>query len=162
TGLTFQPLSLAPGKDEAKATMTTTGKLTPGTYTLVFRGQTAQIPKKLPGNQIVPLGITQVSTPVALTVAPKEVVNLSVTPANVNVKAGGESTATVQVARLFDYDGELKIRLVLPSDAKGLSAEDVVIPAGKSEARLVIAADADAKAGPRQNVRVQATALFNG
>jgi hypothetical protein len=161
-GLTLQPLSLASGKDEVKATLTTTGKLTPGTYTVVFRGQTGQIPKKLPGNQIVPLGITQVSTPVALTVAPKEVAKLTVTPANVTVKAGREAAVTVKVARQFDYDGELKIRLVLPPDAKGLSAEEVVIPAGKNEARLVVAADADAKAGPRQNVRVQATALFNG
>jgi hypothetical protein len=161
-GLTAAPVTLAPGKDEAKVTFSTKGRLTPGTYTLVFRGQTGQVQTKPQGNRAAPVGITQPSTPVTLTIAPKEVAKVTVSPANVTVKAGQETAVTVRVERLYEYDGELKVQLVLPPGMKGVSAKEAVIPAGANQARFVIAASPEAAGGQLPGLRVRATALFNG
>ena len=44
----------------------------------------------------------------------------------------------VKVARLYDYAGEFKVSLVPPANVKDVTAAEVVIPAGKDEATLVL------------------------
>ena len=85
---------------------------------------------------------------------------LSLNTANATVKAGNQAEVVVRVSRLFNYDGEFKVELVLPPNTQGISAEEVTIPAGQNEAKLVIKAEADAKPGGRPNLQVKATALY--
>jgi hypothetical protein len=51
---------------------------------------------------------------------------------------------------------------MLPANIQGLSAEEVTIPAGKNEAKLVIKVAANAQAGGRPNLTLKTTALYNG
>ncbi|HKB39242.1 MAG TPA: hypothetical protein VKD72_22580, partial [Gemmataceae bacterium] len=78
-----------------------------------------------------------------------------------NVKAGGQTEVFVRVDRQFNFDGEFKVQLVLPANVQGVSAADVVIPAGQNDAKLVVKVDPDAKPGNRGNLIVRATATYN-
>lgn len=157
-----QALTLAPGKETATAPVVVNANVAPGTYNLVLRGQ-AQIPfnKDVKGPKNAQLVVLP-ATPVAITVLPKSVANVTLNPAGPTVKAGAQTEVVVKVARLFDYAGEFKVQVVLPAAAKGLSAAEVTIPAGKDEAKLVIKAAADAAPGPRPELLVRATALLDG
>jgi hypothetical protein len=68
----------------------------------------------------------------------------------------------VKLSRLNDYDGPFKLQLVLPPNLKGLGADDVAVPAGQNEAKLVLKAPSDAAPGNRQNLVVRADAVLSG
>src|SRR5207245_11754525 len=108
-GITFANLTFAPGKDEQVAVMAVGANTPPGVYNVVFRGFTPISPnaKAKPVNTILP------STPVQLTVLPKQVANLSVDNANPTVKLGMDGVLLVKVARLYDYQDAFKVQLVL-------------------------------------------------
>ncbi len=162
--LTFRPLTLQPGKDRGEAVFDVKNNAIPGTYTVVLRGQ-AQAPfardTKAKGKK-ANLNIVQPSTPITIRVLPKEVAKLTLSPGTVNVKRGGRTEVVVQVARLYDYEGDFKVQLILPPGTKGLSADKVIIPAGQNEARLVLRAAPDAATGPRPSLSVEAVALIDG
>jgi hypothetical protein len=69
-GLVLQPVTLAPGKDEAKVTLAMQARLAPGTYTLVFRAQVGPVQPIPQPNRVGQPGTAQVSTPVTLTIGP--------------------------------------------------------------------------------------------
>lgn len=73
---------------------------------------------------------------------------------------GGELPVKVQVQRNAAYQGEIK--LTVDKLPKGVAAAEVVIPADKSEADLVLKAAADAMVGPANEVVVQAVSPANG
>jgi hypothetical protein len=66
------------------------------------------------------------------------------------------------VDRQHDYAGEFKVTVTLPKDAKGVTAKDVTIPAGKDEAKVPVTAAKDTKPGGVQNVVVGVTATVYG
>src|SRR5262249_14510942 len=161
--LIVQPLTLTPGKDTGTALVSFKGQVQPGTFSVVLRGQT-QAAGKQPKQPKQPAAgaIVQPATPVLLTIVPRQLAKVTLTPQNLTLKAGKETELVVKVARLFDYEGEFKVQLVLPPDVKGLSAMEVTIPADKSEARLVLVADEDAPPGNRTGLSVRATTVVNG
>jgi hypothetical protein len=158
-----QPLTMAPGKDEASAVFDVKANLPPGTYNLVVRGQ-AQIPmnKDPMAKQKPAVNVVQSSNPVTLTVLPQFVATVAVANANVTLKPGEQTELIVKVKRLHNFAGEFKVQLALPSNVKGLSAEEGVIPAGTDEVKLVLKAADDAAPGNRQNLVVRATGVQNG
>ncbi len=158
-----QPANIAPGKDTVTVPVTVNANLAPGTYGIVFRGQ-AQIPfnKDVKQKQKQNTPVVLPSTPVTLTVLPKALANLSLQPQGVTVKAGKEAEMTVHVNRLFNYDGEFKVEVVIPPAVKGVTADPVVIPAGLNDAKVVIKAAAGAMPGNRPDLLVRAVALFDG
>jgi hypothetical protein len=158
-----QPANVAPGKDSVTVPVTVNANLAPGTYSIVFRGQ-AQIPfhkdpkqKQRPNTPVV-----LPSSALTLTVLPKALANVSLQPQGVTVKVGKQAELTVRVNRLFEYDGEFRLEVVVPPAVKGVTVEPAVIPAGKNEAKVVVKAAADAAPGNRANLVVRAVALFNG
>jgi hypothetical protein len=158
-----QPVVLNPGKDDATAAVQVGGTTPPGRYTLALRAA-AQVPyaKDPMAKQKQPVNIVQPSAPVTITVLPKTVATLTAAVANPNLKPGTQGDVVVKVARQFDYAGEFKVQLVLPANMKGLVADDVVIPAGKDEAKLALKVASDAMPGPRNELVLRATALVNG
>ena len=72
---------------------------------------------------------------------------------------GGQLPVKVTVVRNPAYAGEIK--LTLDKATAGLTAAEVVIPADKSEADLVLSAAADAAAGPAPELRVNAVSPAN-
>ena len=93
---------------------------------------------------------------------PQHVGTLSLATPNPSLKAGGQVEVVVKVARLWDYAGEFKVSLVLPANVKDVSAAEVVIPAGKDEATLMLKAPAEAAPGGRNDLVVRAVAMVNG
>lgn len=159
--LNFGNLAFNPGKDDLSATFTVANNVPPGKYNLVFRGF-APIP---PDAKAKPVNTVINSNPVELTVIPKQVANLTVDNPNPTVKLGKEEATmvlVVRVARQFDFDGEFKVDLVLPKEAQGVVADNIVIPAGQSEAKLTLKVPASAAPGNRQNLTVRAVAMLYG
>jgi hypothetical protein len=166
-GLTFgnnnQPVTIAAGKDDAPpVTVDIKSTVLPGTYNLVLRG-TVQVPfSKDPMAKKANVNIVLPANPITLTVLPNQVANMSVNDANPTLKIGAQTEVVIKVSRLHAYAGEFKVRLVLPADMKGISADEVAIPAGKDEAKMLLRAPADATPGKRENLIVRAVATLNG
>ncbi len=159
-----QPVTIAANADTATVPVQVNAAALPGTFTLVLRAQT-QLPQfskdpkdakapKAPANLVFP------STPLTLTVLPKEIATVTATVANPNVKAGAETEVVVKVARKYDYAGEFKVELVLPPNTVGVSAATVTIPAGADEVKVMLKAAADAAAGPRNDLVLKASAMY--
>jgi hypothetical protein len=156
-----QPLNMAPGKDDGTMAVDVKTNCPPGVYNVVLR-TSAQIPynKDPKAGQKPPTNVVLPSTPVKLTVLPKNVGTLSLPGGNPTIKIGAQADVVIKVTRLFDYGGEFKVQFVLPANAKGLTAADVTIPAGSDEAKLVVKAAADAMPGNRADLIVRATAML--
>jgi hypothetical protein len=155
-----QPLTLAAGRDEATATLDLRANMPPGPFTLVLRGTTTATVKDAQGRPRPNVALTQASAPATLRVAPKQVAELKLTPQNVTVKSGGEVEVTVKVNRLYGFDGPLQVQLMLPDGSKGVTAEEVTIPADRDEAKLVIRAAAGTPQGQRNGAAVRASATY--
>jgi hypothetical protein len=162
-GMNFGGLTFAPGKDEQKLVLPVPANVPPGTYSFVFQGFAAIPFNKDPMAKQKPnVNVVQPSTPVLVTILPKQVAQLSVTNANPTVKLGKEAEVVVRVSRLFEYADAFKVTLVLPSGMQGVSASEVTIPAGQTEAKLLLHVPANAAPGNRQNLIVRAVAMVNG
>jgi hypothetical protein len=156
--MAFANLTFAPGKDDVNAVVTVAANVAPGTYNVVFRGFATISPtaKGKPVNTIL------VSTPVQVTVLPKQVATLSVDNANPTIKTGAEGPITVKVARLFDYDGVFKVDLVLPAGVKGISADPITIGGNVNEAKMMLKIAPGTPPASLQNLTIRATAVING
>ena len=161
TGMTVANTNIA--KDDANVVLTVGTQTPPGNYNIVFIGSAAVPFNKDPmAKQKANVTVTQASTPVTVTVVPKQLATIALTPPNANAKLGTQAKFVVKVNRLFNYPGEFKVELVLPPNTKGLNAPEVTIPAGKDEGELVVAIAPDAKPGNQAGLLVRATAMFNG
>jgi hypothetical protein len=150
-------------KPEGMLNIDVKSNATPGTYTLILKG-VAQVPKSSAdgkkGGPNVPAD--EFCEPILVTVIPASVAK--VTPgaiANNNLKVGTSGEMVVKVERQHDYAGEFTVKFVPPMSVKGLEAEEVTIPAGKNEAKLVITADEDAKPGAVSGASIIVTALYD-
>jgi hypothetical protein len=157
-GVTFAPVNLAPGKEEQNLVLNVPANVTPGTYTFVFKSF-APVPVQPKGKAV---NVVQCSTAVVLTVLPKQVATLTVSNPAPALKPGTQAELIVKVARQYDYGDAFNVKLVLPPEAKGLSADEVTIPQGQSEVKLILRVADDAVPGPRNNLTVQATAILQG
>jgi hypothetical protein len=153
-------------KNEVGVPVVVNAGAVPGVYNLVFRSTPGQVPYTRapmdPKQPAKPTNVIQASAPVTLTVLPKTVAAVTLNSQALNAKIGMPVEVVVKVARQFDFAGEFKVQLVLPANMKGVSAPDVVIPAGKDEAKLVLNIPADAMPGPRAGLIVRTTALLAG
>ncbi|MFO0878655.1 MAG: PPC domain-containing protein [Gemmataceae bacterium] len=158
-----QPVNINANQNGVPVPVTVANDVPPGTYNIVFRGQT-QIPfNKNPMDKNRPnTFIVQASAPISVTVLPKSLAQVSLSTTNPTVKIGGQTELMVRVVRLFNYQGEFKVQVVLPAGIAGVEAAEVTIPANQNEAKLVLKAPAGAAPGGRSNLVVKATALFNG
>jgi hypothetical protein len=165
-GLTLnnnQPLNIAPNQTEGSLAVNVGSQVQPGTYTLVLRTQ-ASVPynKDPAAKNKQQVRVVQPTTPVTLTVVPKELGRLALSNPAPVVKLAGQTPLTVRVTRLFHYEGEFKVQVLLPQGAKGLEVGETVITAGKDEANLVLKATAGAAPGTLANLTLRATAQAFG
>jgi hypothetical protein len=158
-----QPIQLAPGKDEFKAVLEVKPTMGPGIYNLVLKG-VAQIPyaKDPMAKQKPNIAVVLPGVPFTVNVTPKQLANVTLSSTNVTAKAGMNTEVVVKVARMYDYDGEFKVKLMLPPNAAGVSADEVTIPPGQNEVKLILKVTADAPPVNLQNLVVQATAMYMG
>jgi hypothetical protein len=161
--LSFGAVTLAPGKDDLPLVMNVAANVPPGKYNLVFRGFAPLPFNKDPNAKQKPnVNVVLPSTPVVLTVLPKQVASLTVNNANPGVQLGKQTELVVTVNRQFDYTGPFTVKLVLPPKVEGVIADEVTIPADQNQAKLVLRAVPNAAPGARPNISVIATAVING
>jgi hypothetical protein len=134
----------------------------PGTYSLVFRAQAVAAGAMAGGGKKANILVTAPSSPVTVTIVPKELAKVAVSNQAATVKVGGKAEIPVTVARLYDYTGEFKVELILPAGTKGISAEPATITASQDSVKLVVAAAPDAMVGARPNLTVRVTGVVNG
>jgi hypothetical protein len=159
-GMTFGPLNIGAGKEDATLNLNVPGNVLPGTYNIVLRGF-APVPLATKGKGKA-VNVVMPSTPLTLVVLPKQVATLSVPAPNPTVKLGQEVALVVRVNRQFDYEGEFKVELVLPKGVEGVEATPVVIPAGANETKLVLRVPTNTPPGNRPNLTVRAVATVHG
>jgi hypothetical protein len=158
-----QPITLAPGKDEFKAVIDVKPNMGPGTFNIVVKGNAQIAYAKDPMAKQKPnINVMQPSNALTVNIVPKQLANFTVAAPNINLKQGANAEVVVRVARLFDYNGEFKVKLMLPPNAAGISVDEVTIPAGATEAKLVIKATDQAAVANLANLTVQATAMYEG
>jgi hypothetical protein len=135
----------------------------PGTYAIVLRG-VSQVPFQrdpMAKGKAPNVPAESFSTPITVLVIPKSVVKVTVgsLPGN-TLKIGTPGELVVKVDRQYDYAGEIKLKFELPKGSSGVTAEEVTIPAGKDEAKLVLKAASSAKPGGISNAVITATAVY--
>ena len=162
-----QPVNMNPDQAEAKLPVAVGANAHPGVYNIVLRTSAANYPfvrdpKAMPKPAPVNINLVEPSAPLTITVLPRTVGTLTLANMNPALKAGGQVEVVVKVARLWDYAGEFKVTLAPPAGVKDVTAAEVVIPAGKDEATLVLTAPATAPPGGRNDLVVRAVALVNG
>jgi hypothetical protein len=165
-GLVFNgnnPITIAADKNEGTAVLDVQRSVPPGTYNVVLRG-TAQVPfNKDPKAKEKPnINVIQPTTPIGLTVLPKEVAEISVENGNPTLKAGSQMDLVVRVTRKNDYTGPFLVQLILPPNTQGLMASEVAIPSGKNDAKLMLRSPAGSAPGTRANLIVRAVATLQG
>ena len=134
-----QPIVIAPDKTDATLNVVVPANTPPGSYNIVLRG-TAQIPMEKGGKkgQKQPTNVVLPATAVMLTVLPKALGTVALATPNPTAKIGMATEVVVKVTRLYDYEGEFKVKVVLPPEVKDVTVDEVVIPAGKDEAKLML------------------------
>jgi hypothetical protein len=164
TGVQFnnnnQPMAVA--GDKGSLVLTVAPNAPPGTFTIVFRG-TTQFPyaKDPMAKQKPNHSVNLPSLPVTISIVPKQLAAVALTPPNAQAKPGATVEVVVKLTRMYDYAGEFKVALVQPPNAKGIEAPEVTIPAGKDEAKLVLTIAGDAAVGNRGDLLVRATTKYN-
>ncbi len=157
-----QPVA-AIAADKTDGTFVIDAKTTavPGLYTIVMKA-TAQIQYEREGTKgKKPATVEQSATPITIRVVPVSLGKVTAAPVG-NLKGGLTSDVVVKVTRENGYEGEYKVKLVLPMGTKGITAADATIPAGQSEVKVTLTAAADAMAGPVQNIVAQVTGMHEG
>jgi hypothetical protein len=151
-------------KPEAVANVDVKANAPPGTYTITLKG-VAQVPfaKDPMAKQKPNIPAEIFSDPIEVNVIPTSVAKLTVgtLPAN-KIKTGMSGELAIKVERQYDYAGEYKVKFELPKGMTGVTAQEVTIPAGKDEVKLVLKALGDAKPGAVTNATITVTAMYGG
>lgn len=157
-----QPLpAIAPDKTDGTFVIEAKTIAPPGTYTIVLQA-TAPIQVEQPmGKGKRPAQVEQAVTPVTINVIPSALAKVTASPTG-NLRGGSASDLVVKVERQNGYDGEYKVKVVLPANTKGVTADEVTIPAGQNEVKVPLKAAADVAAGQLAGVSVTATGMYDG
>lgn len=153
-------------KPEAALNFDVKSNAPPGTYAITVKG-VAQVPYARPGpggamakGQNIPA--ESFADPIQVVVIPNSLAKVTAgNLPNNTLKIGGTGELMVKVERQYDFAGEFKVKFELPKDVTGVTAEEVTIPAGKDEVKLVLKADDGAKAGAVSNATITVTAMYD-
>ena len=146
-GITLAMKPIEKGKDEVVLEFTANDQAPLGPFTVVIVGTHKK------GNDtsvaVAPGILYRTEPPFTMAVA-----------GGAKLAKGAQLPVKVTVTRNPAYAGEIK--LTLDKATAGLTAAEVVIPADKTEADLILSAAADAAAGPAAELQVKAVSPANG
>lgn len=163
--VTAQPAG-QPTKDKPEVVLNLDAKANaaPGHYTIVLRG-VAQVPfaRDPMGKQKANVPAEAFSTTIPVLVIPNAVVKL--TPGaikNGTLTVGEPNELPLKVEWLNGFNGEVKLKFEPPKSVTGITADEVTLKPGQTEAKLVLKAAPGAKPGNVSNATVVVTAQFAG
>ncbi len=148
-----QPLTIPADKSEAEARLQVPGNLAAESFSVVMRGS-SQIPfnKDPMAKQKPNTAMYAASLPMQIAVY-RRVADVSIAPAQVVLKQGSDSTVTLKVIRLHDFQGPLQVQLQgLPN---GVTAANVTIPEKANEVKLLFKAAKNAAENKMVSVTVR-------
>lgn len=157
-----QPLpAVAPDKGDGTFVIDVKPNAPPGTYSIVLSA-TAPVQVDQPsGKGKRPANVEQATTPVTVQVVPQSLAKVTASPTG-KLVGGMTADVLVKVERQNDYAGDYKVKVVLPMNAKGVTASEVTIPAGQTEVKVPVKAAADVAAGQLAAVHVEVTGMYDG
>ncbi|WP_439631166.1 hypothetical protein [Gemmata sp.] len=134
----------------------------PGVYAVTVKG-VAQVPfvRDTVAKQKANVPEEEFADPLLVTVIPTSLAKLTVANMPGALKLGATGELVVKVERQFDYAGPYTVKFAAPMGTTGVTADEVTIPAGQSEVKLVVRAAADAKPGSVSNATVTVAALYD-
>jgi hypothetical protein len=157
-----QPLpAVAPDKNDGTFVIEAKTIAPPGVYTVVLQATAPIQYEGQPGKGKKPAQVEQAMTPVTVHVIPVALGKVTAQPAG-NLKGGSTTDILVKVDRQNEYAGEFKVKLTLPDKTKGVTVNEVTIPAGQNEVKLPLTAAADVPAGQLPNLTVVVTGMYDG
>jgi hypothetical protein len=155
-----QPLApIAADKNDGTFVIDVKSTAPPGTYSIVLAA-TAQIQVPMAKGKR-PATVEQAVTPVTIQVVPTSLAKINASPSG-KLVGGMTAEIAVKIERQNEYAGEFKVKVLLPMGTKGVTADEVTIPAGQTDAKVVLKADKDVPAGQLANVSVQVTGMYEG
>jgi len=147
-GITLALKPIDKGQNEVVLEFTSTDQAPMGSFTIVLIGTHSK----------ADVGVVAVPTP-GIGYRLEDAIKVAAAEGEKKVSRGGQLPVKVTVVRNPAYTGEIK--LTIDKATAGLTAAEVVIPADKSEAELVLSAAADAAVGPAAELRVNAVSPAN-
>jgi hypothetical protein len=157
--LTLATLTVPAGKDTQDISIAVKTNAPPGLYTVVLLAEADVDMADSKTKKKAKIKLLQPSTPILFTVLPSQLGKLKATAAGTKLTKGQNHEIIVSVSRMYDYDGPFTVKLA--SKSKGISAKEVTIPAGASEAKVMVQVAPDAVLSDG-GLTFQAVALFQG
>ncbi len=146
-GVTFEIKNIEPGTNEVTLAISATPDVAIGPYTVVIQGTHAKDNVN-----------TIIATP-GITLRIDEPMTLSTPLAASSLALGGQLSVPVTITRNPAFGGE--IRLTLDKLPAGVTAAEVIIPAGASVGEIVLQAAGDAAQGAAGEITINATGVEN-
>jgi hypothetical protein len=155
-------LTIPADKNEGSFPIDIRNGAAPGIYPVVVRAY-AQVPydKSPEGKNKKPTIFTAVSQPFAIQVLPASIGKLAVTVPG-SAKQGAELSLVAKMTRESDFEGEYRLKLVLPPNTKGIEAKEVTLPAGQTEVKFPIVVSKDANPATYSNLTIEAVGKYEG
>lgn len=134
-----------------------------GTYTIYLQA-TAPVPftKNADGSDKKDVAVTESVVPVTVSVVPGPLTIAPQVPGKGEIKRGAQIEVPVKIARRNNFAGAVKLDLVVPPHVTGVTAGPVDLAADATDAKLVIAASAEATEGEHAYVVIRATCEIDG
>lgn len=149
---------VAANKSEADITFNFPTNVPKGNYTIALRSNTPVPFTKDPKGKKKNVSVTDISTPVQLTVTDPLKMTCKLSPAT--VKKGSKVELVVTTTRLGGFSGPVQLQLInLPRNVR---AEAVTVDPKSSEGKLVITANENAATGSFPKVAVRARVKAGG
>ncbi len=149
-------LSLKPDQSEGIFYLFIQPNAPPGRYSL-FLQATSKVSVKKPNDKKASDRVIYLpSNAVTFTIEPAPLTLTAKVPGGGAIKRGGSIEIPVEVKRRNGATGAVKLDLQLPAGVSGITAPEVEVPADANQAKLAVAAAADATEGQHAHVVVRA------
>lgn len=157
-----QPVPIPKEKSDTNLLVDIRNNAIPGTYWIPLRAETTiKFSKDPMGKDKKDITVYAFAPPFEVKVIPSSLGKLSVQSPG-NLKQGSSAELTLRIERQYEFDGPFSVKIDLPKDAVGITADAAAIPPGANEVKVKLTAAKDAKLGNLNNIAVTAIAMWDG
>lgn len=128
----------------------------PGTFNFVMLAFAQFQYKKDPMGQQQNVQVFQATPPIKFVVY-EETAKITLPQPKLEIEAGKEAELVVNLERLYDYQGEYDIQVLTPGGVGGISVQQIKVPGGANEGKLVIKVAANAQPFNRNDFKIRVT-----
>src|SRR5262249_41812508 len=152
-----QAVTIPAGQNSAEVKFQLPNNTAAGTYNIVLQGSSQVSFSKDPKANKVNVNFVEAVPGIPLT-GYSRLVGPGPAARGLAGQPGGPAPLAVELTRLANYKGPIKLELVSPPGFTGVSADPVTVGPNETEGKLVVKAAGNAKQVTSTNVLVRATA----